>query len=107
MELWKPPPPHEPMLAKLGRAFRSAFTFEGPKTLARRAFTCPMCNTTTEAGSRHWSPHYKRYVDLECIPAIVRRAGRAAVVEWLETGELKTGPLSHRELVSWETQSAK
>jgi hypothetical protein len=107
MEIWKPPPPRVPTLARIGRAFRSAFTFEGPRELARRAFTCPLCNGPTSPSSRHWSAHYRRYVDLECIPSIVRRAGKAAVVEWLDTGELTRGTLSHRELVSWQTQSVK
>lgn len=107
MELWKPPPPRVPTLARIGRAFRSAFTLHGPRELARRAFVCPLCDGPTDQSARHWSAHYRRYVDAGCIPSIVRRAGTAAVVEWLATGELSRGPLSHRELVSWQTQSAK
>lgn len=107
MELWKPPPPPEPVLARIGRYFRSALTPTGVRELAGRAFICPLCHTPTQADSRHWSAHHRRYVDLECIPAIVRRAGKAAVVEWLDTGELTTGPLSHRELVSWQTQAGR
>ncbi len=107
MEIWKPPPPRVPVLARIGRAFRSAFTFEAPIALARRAFTCPLCDMPADPAAREWSSHYGRYVDTDCIPSIVRAAGRAAVVEWLESGELTTGPLSHRELVSWQTQTAK
>ncbi len=101
MELWKPPPPRVPVLTRIGRAFRSALTFEAPIALARRAFTCPLCDTPAAPGAREWSAHYGRYVDTGCIPSIVRAAGRAAVVEWLESGELTGGMGGEGVTESW------
>lgn len=103
MEIWKPPAPRETVFGMIGRHFRTFILSRDPMALSRRASICGMCQEPTEPGRRRWAPAFRSYVDNECIPAIVRRRGEAAIVDWLETGELMSGPASHRAMVSWQT----
>jgi hypothetical protein len=51
---------------------------------------CVVCRETVGAHRRE-SRILGGLVDWECIPAIVRRRGPAAVVRWLHSGELQRG----------------
>lgn len=48
---------------------------------------CQVCGEELDR-LRHYSPHLRGYVDLNCVPAIVRREGYGAVLLWLESGEM-------------------
>jgi hypothetical protein len=105
MEIRKPPAPRESLLGMIGKHFRSWIVGPDPMILARRASICGMCNAPTDPDRRRWSHHFRRFVCSECIPAIVRLAGEASIVEWLETGTYNSGPISHREMVECQTKT--
>ena len=74
-----------PVIRKIGSYFRRQI---GAETGLAGRHRCGLCNEPTDPSSRPWSPHRERFVDNECIPAIVRAAGPGAVLHWLETDEL-------------------
>jgi hypothetical protein len=47
---------------------------------------CQVCHEPLDH-LRHYSPHLAGYVDLVCIPAIIRHRGYGAVLLWLESGD--------------------
>lgn len=51
-----------------------------------RTARCKICDGLVLSGIK--SKHLDGWVDLTCIPAIVRRRGPDVVTRWLETGEL-------------------
>ena len=88
-----------PAIRKIGAYFRKQV---GPELAGRHR--CGICCEPTSPGGREWSSHLQRFVDLQCIPAIVRRRGVAAVSHWLETGDLAGGTLAEQTLVMIQTE---
>jgi len=88
-----------PTLRKIGSYFRKQVGADltGPHP-------CGMCAGPTHRDRREWSSNLHSYVDIECIPAIVRRRGPSAVRHWLESGELLEGTREERSRVLLQTE---
>lgn len=93
-----------PVIRKIGSYFRKQI---GTETGLRGPHKCGLCGEATDPGAREWSPYLRRFVDSNCVPAIVRAHGIPAVSYWLETGDFVAGTGSERSLVLMETGNRK
>lgn len=47
---------------------------------------CGVCGERTIAEKTFWASHLDAWVDIDCIPAIVRRGGAESISRWLRVG---------------------
>jgi hypothetical protein len=88
-----------PTIRKIGSYFRKKIGVDlaGPHP-------CGMCREATHRDRREWSSNLQSYVDIECIPAIVRRRGPSAVRYWLDSGLLLEGTREEQSRVILQTE---